>query len=592
MAKQPVINGKVVERAYEDYRNNLFLVNRRYQRKLVWDTSEKRAFIDSISNGFPVPLFLFSKNDYKGITRFEIIDGLQRLNAIFSFIENDYALDDGLYFDLSSTALTKDLSDSGLLEQKYPKMERTECVKIVSYELPFSIYDEKNSDIIDEVFRRINANGQHLSRQEIRQAGATSNFAEMVRHISTQIRGDVSHEDVLLLSNMKNISISKGLYGIDPDDVFWVKENIINKEDLRQSMDEEIIADLLASMVLVPVPPSNVSILDEYYGFKIVDSETRSKKVEDAVSTVTQEVLENQFLYIYDEIKKIFHKRAKTIIGQIVGPKLYKGPRYFQLLFLSLYTLLIKKGKKITDYDAVYNKLANISSKSMNIAGGGGWWTSKEKTELMQATAAILESCLVDRNQEDPMYYSYTTELETLLKQSTTENSQYDFKQGLYDLKSSTLNTELINKIFKTLTAMANTEKNAVGYVILGVADKFEDADKIKNRYGKEYIKVGTFYITGINGEVHDFYNDSYDKYFDMIKNYLKDAPMSEYYKRQIGSKMKTVNYYNQTVIILKLVSDNGAVMYDNAFYMRMGANNDPAPISAEVMPAFFAKFM
>ena len=89
MAKQPIINGKVVERAYEDYRSELFLVNRRYQRKLVWDVEEKRAFIDSLANGYPVPLFLFAKNDYKDFERFEIIDGLQRLNAVFSFIENN-----------------------------------------------------------------------------------------------------------------------------------------------------------------------------------------------------------------------------------------------------------------------------------------------------------------------------------------------------------------------------------------------------------------------------------------------------------------------------------------------------------------------
>lgn len=30
MAKQPINNGKVVERSYEDYRNNQYLVNRRY----------------------------------------------------------------------------------------------------------------------------------------------------------------------------------------------------------------------------------------------------------------------------------------------------------------------------------------------------------------------------------------------------------------------------------------------------------------------------------------------------------------------------------------------------------------------------------
>ena len=45
MAKQPINNGKVVERSYEDYRNNQYLVNRRYQRKLVWELEEKQAFI-------------------------------------------------------------------------------------------------------------------------------------------------------------------------------------------------------------------------------------------------------------------------------------------------------------------------------------------------------------------------------------------------------------------------------------------------------------------------------------------------------------------------------------------------------------------
>ena len=60
MGLQPKINGKTVERAYEDYRNGIYLVNRRYQRKLVWNKNEKEAFVDSLKNGYPVPLFLFS----------------------------------------------------------------------------------------------------------------------------------------------------------------------------------------------------------------------------------------------------------------------------------------------------------------------------------------------------------------------------------------------------------------------------------------------------------------------------------------------------------------------------------------------------
>ena len=164
----------------------------------MWNINEKEAFIDSLKNGYPVPLFLFSINDYKGARRQEIIDGMQRLNAVFGFIENEFTID-GCYFDLSSTALTKQLFDEKKLEQKEPILDRTSCVSIASYELPFSVYDEDNPDIIDEVFRRINSNGKHLSRQEIRQAGATGEFAELVRVLSTKLRGDVSHEDILLL---------------------------------------------------------------------------------------------------------------------------------------------------------------------------------------------------------------------------------------------------------------------------------------------------------------------------------------------------------------------------------------------------------
>ena len=76
-----------------------------------------------------------------------------------------------------------------------------------------------------------------------------------------------------------------------------------------------------------------------------------------------------------------------------------------------------------------------------------------------------------------------------------------------------------------------------------------------------------------------------------MIKDTLQNAPITEHYRRQLGSKIRMVNYYNKSVIILKLVSDKGAVMYDNAYYTRIGASNDPIPVSAQEMPAFFAKF-
>lgn len=494
---------------------------------------------------------------------------------------------------MSTTALTKDLMDKHALEQRKPILNRDTCVRIVSYELPYSIYDEHDPEIIDEVFRRINSNGKHLSRQEIRQAGVVTDFSQLVRSIATRIRGDVSHDDFLLLLQMQNISITKDSFhgGIDPDTVFWVKENILSKEDLRQSMDEEQIADILGAMLLDPIPPSNVSILDEYYGYKQADASTRYQKLEEALTAISTEKLSEQFFYVYDEIKRIFSGRPKTIIAQMVSSKSYRGPRYFQVLFLTLFNLLIRQEKRIVNYDALYNALDGIGGRTINISAGGGWWSQQEKTDLIAASSGVLSAYFVERGESDPMLYSYANELETILKQSFTENTQYDFKQGIHDLGTGKRNNSLIKKIFKTLTAMANAGKNATGYILLGVADNFDDAEAIRQVYGTDSIRVGEFYVTGINGEVEKFY-ENYDAYILTFNNALKEMPLQEYYRRQIGAKMRHVNYHGKSVLILRIVCNNGPAIFDGAYYTRSGPSNDPAPVTAEEMPAFFAQFI
>lgn len=77
------------------------------------------------------------------------------------------------------------------------------------------------------------------------------------------------------------------------------------------------------------------------------------------------------------------------------------------------------------------------------------------------------------------------------------------------------------------------------GYVLIGVADKPEDAEKISRKYGVENIRVGNFYITGVDGEVEQFYNGDYDKYFSQLKNALQQMPIDEHYRRLIGTKMR-----------------------------------------------------
>ena len=80
-----------VQTIYNWYRNGVLVVNRKYQRKLVWTLQEKQKLIDSILNQYPIPLVLLAERLNRSPSAFEILDGLQRLHTIVSFIENNFS---------------------------------------------------------------------------------------------------------------------------------------------------------------------------------------------------------------------------------------------------------------------------------------------------------------------------------------------------------------------------------------------------------------------------------------------------------------------------------------------------------------------
>ena len=54
------ITNENIQRLFDWYIEGDFLVNRKYQRKLVWTVDEKQKFINSILLDYPVPLFLLA----------------------------------------------------------------------------------------------------------------------------------------------------------------------------------------------------------------------------------------------------------------------------------------------------------------------------------------------------------------------------------------------------------------------------------------------------------------------------------------------------------------------------------------------------
>ncbi len=199
--------GMSVQEAYRIYRENKLIVNRKYQRKLVWDLSEKQSLVDSVLKDYPIPLILLAEEPRSGA--YEIMDGMQRLNAIFAYIENYYSLEQRL-FDTEEFSRAKLAAEGGVFtpaDRTTSKfLSPSEVADFLDYQLAVTIFPSGSEEKTTDVFGRINSGGRQLSLQEKRQAGMVDEFSTLVRKLAAEIRGDSSRE-ILPLSEMPEISI-------------------------------------------------------------------------------------------------------------------------------------------------------------------------------------------------------------------------------------------------------------------------------------------------------------------------------------------------------------------------------------------------
>jgi hypothetical protein len=586
------IRGESLQRIYSYYISEKLIVNRKYQRKLVWNVEEKQKFLDSILKNYPVPLFLLAVVDYADKERYEIIDGMQRLDAITSFMEQEFGIPmevEGevkeLFFNLDAIADTKLLKDDGRLEQKSPSLDRTVCAKIAGYLLPLSIYRMDTSDEIDEIFRRINSGGRQLSTQEVRQSSSIGGFANIVRLIASKVRGDDSNSDILLLNNMKKISISnkKLMYGINVEEIFWVKQGIILREKMRQSNDEEIIADLLGTMILYPDHfTSNTTLFDNLYGLYSTGSPTqheRYQKIESEINKAPDDWI-NIFINIYDTIRDVMLETNESF-NAVVNPKSTArvSPKHYETIFLVLFEIIIKEGKILNDRVLLLEKFKTAGHR-MRISSGA--YSGVNKKSNLADIKYLFEGAFRNRlpDEENPATDRWTTRLENILMQSHTEQSLYDFKQGLHNLdEKGEFNDDLLHKIVITLAGMANTGKNITGYVILGIADNDKDAAFIDKYYTNKrkmpYIarQYNTFHITGVNGEASAYYSN-FDKYsskiYDKLRSFTLDRAFIENHV-----KYYQVNYFDKSLVVFSVTSPGEPVSINNEFYIRNGSNTN-----------------
>lgn len=588
-----IVRGEQVERVFINFQDDKYVVNRKYQRKLIWTIEEKQSFIDSIIQGFPIPIILLAEPLGRQDGTLEIIDGMQRMNAITSFIGNDFSVD-GCYFDLNTFATTKDLLDRKVIEQKQPLLDRDRCLAIASYPVPLSIYEAARRESVEEVFRRINSGGRQLSRQELRSAGATDAFAECVRKISARVRGDTSNSDLLLLSEMRKISITNREldYGISADSVFWVSNGVLTKDQLRQSRDEELVADIVAYMVTEEPVASRTELLDDYYGatFPMTPiSSARFQAIDQAIRMRSPELVDLDYQRVQDAVVLLLGQ-AKTTFTGLIFPQGNGGnpvPRYFQAVFLALYDLIVKKSMVVSDSAGLIARLTDCG-KHIEVQDGGRWG-AENRSKTIDSVVGWIQGFFEDDKNPDPAKVHWVTKFQNLLTNSITEQAAYDFKQGFYTLnKKPKFDEGSFKKILETCAAIANIGKGHKGYVLVGVAENAKTAARVSEIFGVQPISYSGFHVTGVDHEA-ELADKSLDELFQDITDRVNRSVLSEPLKSYVNSHVKCVKYFDKTVFVFEVVGQEGPSHFGGKWLERQGAQ--VKEVSTDRMGALFERF-
>lgn len=576
VTKKLIIRPETVETIFDYYIKEMLLVNRRYQRKLVWTIEEKERFIDSISLNYPVPLFLVAEIQYKDDTILEIIDGMQRFNAIITFIEGEFSYK-GCFFDLEAISGTKLLFDRSLLKQRTPKLDRELCRNIASYQLPLSVSVFKEESAIDDIFKRINSSGKHLSSQEIRQAGSTNSFGRLVRRLSESIRGDVSHNDRLTLNNMKKISInSKKLdYGINLGGIFWRKHNIITAENIRESRDEEIVANMLSAILIEPRPAGISKNLDEFY--------KPNNPIELKIKKLGETYLITMFEAVFEELRNTFESTGSSFSRILFQRETQYVNRSFPVFFLAFYDLLVKEQLKIINHYKLASDLVGFGDQYLT-SNADNYNLSKQREQGIEVVKGFIRKHFTKRHENDPALNNGVVKLENLLGGSNTENTSYDFKIGFHRLQGAgDFDDNAFEKVLKTLTAIANSGKDSIGYVVIGVADNKSDSDWHEKFYKSKSLGYKKFFVTGVQNEVRKYKSD--EDYRTKIENRIRSSRITpSKYVDQLLRNIDYFNYYDKTILILKIQMDKEPVKFGESFYERQGTSTIQVPRDKEVL--------
>ncbi|MFJ6791208.1 GmrSD restriction endonuclease domain-containing protein [Streptomyces angustmyceticus] len=555
-----------IQSIYAWYSENKLWVNRRYQRKLVWTQEEKQKLIESVLKRYPIPAILIAEREGGD---YEVIDGLQRLHTMVSFIETAFPTIDNRYFDVTQfvTAKIRATEEKAFTISSGKSLTAREVGTFLDYSVAVTVMRGASDEEIDDVFARINTYGHRLSDQERRQSGVRDEFSTLVRELACDVRGDAS-SDILTLAKMPSISIdlpkTKHGYEVAADDVFWVQQGVLRSTDLRDSMDEQCIADIAASTIGEDLVERSKDALDKIYQ----TGSAENLRIVRSLDSYGKERFAAEFKLCLDEIGTVCegNRKLRSIIFSKKNTNPF--PSVFAVLFMAFHELLIGENKKIADYPGIKSAITDLDKR---IETSRASTAPAERRRNVDTIKGLIRAHFVDSEPRDIYGDHTTTDIKVTIMRSEIEAPHYELKQGMLRLDGNRkVDVNLQEKILCTICAIANNGPGRSGTILIGVADKPADVERILFLDGIKARPVGRRFVVGVRREAEAL-GETTEKYFARWKELIRSSDMTRSLRDDVLASLSYSEYHGLGVIVIKIPGQRDVSLLNDKLYIRSG---------------------
>ena len=333
----------------------------------------------------------------------------------------------------------------------------------------------------------------------------------------------------------------------------WCKQGILSIPDLRDSKDEDMIADIAASILLNKPLPRSREWLDSLY-----DEESKEfQLIENSLATYGSKKLEEDIVKTFSILGETIetYSSDNNCLRNIVNPGINNPiPQAFYTIFMAFFELIIDSELVPADPQKIMQALTELQ-QSLKLSKR--FAEIKNRIKNINKTKGLIQDYFA---KKDKSTLGQGAELiqtfKNSLLRSRIETTKYECKQGLMDLSPTNrkLNHALLQRLVETICGIANSAPDTDGYIFLGVADKKQDAEKIKNLDGINPIEINDRYVVGIDREAR-VSGKTLEDYVGILMNTIRKSDLTDPLKTQVMTKIETIVFNGFPVIRINVPS-------------------------------------